>query len=960
MSDNQTCHTTSGFRSCLLAFYQEISQRFLTALLISFCSPLVSAQAPDNYVDYLNLTSENGLPSDEVYHVVQDKEGFLWFATDNGVVRYDGSKLDYFTMADGLTDNVVYKLYIDDQDRVWCKTSNTKLCYFTPDLEIVSYKYNDVIQKYIDEHSRRNSVAIMLSLNVYKDEVSIGFTGYEPIFISKDGKITHFPDPNRSVLFVHHGQHLMTSRLGIPKKWKNPKITLFGQQLEFQSQDTLSLKANISTTCRLSKERIGASYGQLLLIHSSNQPVQIHSVPAEIISLDNFDDSLIWVGTYQHGVFAYTLREDRLVLKYHFYGNISISSVHKDRNGTYWFTSLEKGIFYLPSLSFRSHSLRSEHVNYLDALMVNHQLLLVDSKGGTYQFDRLLHQKLPETTTTTTEKMMLHHESEPGRVLFPGGIKPFIKGGYQFYPYIGAPPGKGGHHIEIGGWIIGVFANNIRSFQPGGMQYNYEHFASIKGVATNGNRLMTIHSRGASLFRVQNGRVTRIKNFLQDQAIRSIKNYKDAFFLLSRSGNIYKVSKMDRLKLEYATNEHFVVNDFVITDQHFWIASNSGLFRVDRNTKEVKILWAKAVKKIFQSGNRFVACLPKGVISFENYDVADRSTLKIESILVNGTPTKLRKFISGKDQLSLKIRCIGAIPGSSPSIKCVILGRNGTLTYSINDILQLPDLEPDVYSAYMENTQTGARSEVIHFEVVAPFWQRTSTLLICGILLVSIAFLVIRTFYKRKEKKILLEKQIGELRSSALRSQMNPHFIFNCMNVVQSLISSRNHDKASDVLIKLSRLVRKTLNYSKRERVSLQEELDFTQTYFDLENIRMHQTMSLEIVHSTDLNLEKVSILPISIQPLVENAVIHGIVPSEASGLINIEVWTEEELIFIKVCDNGVGIKEKSGGRRSYGIQILEERLQLANRQNSISLESGENGVCVTIKISYEHYTFDH
>ena len=190
---------------------------------------------------------------------------------------------------------------------------------------------------------------------------------------------------------------------------------------------------------------------------------------------------------------------------------------------------------------------------------------------------------------------------------------------------------------------------------------------------------------------------------------------------------------------------------------------------------------------------------------------------------------------------------------------------------------------------------------------------------------------------KEKEAEMFRLQAIG-LQLKALRAQMNPHFLFNCLNSVQSYITSRDPEKASVYLSKFATLVRKSLDFSELEVISVEKEREFLQDYLEInEKLRFENRMSYEIVVDDDIDEDICGIPTMIIQPYVENAIEHGI-RSREDGFIKIHFSLEDEdTILCVVEDNGLGRERarqqqlKTGYKKhiSFGTKITRERLKV-------------------------------
>ncbi|MBN3582330.1 histidine kinase [Algoriphagus aestuarii] len=217
-----------------------------------------------------------------------------------------------------------------------------------------------------------------------------------------------------------------------------------------------------------------------------------------------------------------------------------------------------------------------------------------------------------------------------------------------------------------------------------------------------------------------------------------------------------------------------------------------------------------------------------------------------------------------------------------------------------------------------------------------------------------------------KIKTISTEKRVAEqetfqTRLGALRAQINPHFIFNSLSSIQHLISSEQKGAALKYLAKFSKFVRQVLENSLDIHVTLEKEIELLKVYLDLESLRFDHTFTFEILLPENSTLLYEEVPMLIIQPFVENAIKHGLVPKQSSDKkLTIRFMDREEYIICEVEDNGIGRKaaalnKGTNYRPSRGMSLTYERLQMSNSWNKVKdpilIEDLEPGTKVTIKI---------
>ncbi|MBD2702723.1 histidine kinase [Spirosoma sp. BT702] len=192
------------------------------------------------------------------------------------------------------------------------------------------------------------------------------------------------------------------------------------------------------------------------------------------------------------------------------------------------------------------------------------------------------------------------------------------------------------------------------------------------------------------------------------------------------------------------------------------------------------------------------------------------------------------------------------------------------------------------------------------------------------------------------------EQKLADTEMTTLRAQMNPHFIFNCLNSIKLYTLQNKADKASDYLTKFARLIRLVLENSRSERVTLQNELEALQLYIELEAMRFKQKVQFDIRVSPEIDQQYVQIPPLLLQPYVENAIWHGLMHKPEGGSVQVDVrQSTDRLLHIEITDDGIGrerartLKSKSAGmHKSFGMQVTADRIRMINQLYNIQTQA--------------------
>lgn len=217
------------------------------------------------------------------------------------------------------------------------------------------------------------------------------------------------------------------------------------------------------------------------------------------------------------------------------------------------------------------------------------------------------------------------------------------------------------------------------------------------------------------------------------------------------------------------------------------------------------------------------------------------------------------------------------------------------------------------------------------------FWV-VAGLLASGGFFVVYYYLVTRA-RKEERLKAAFEHQLSEIQMQALRAQMNPHFLFNSLNSIKYFAISKSKDETAAYLSKFAMLVRAILNNSKARTISLKDELDALQLYIEIEHLRLEGKFSYLFDIDNGLHIQQAQIPPMILQPIVENAIWHGLMHKEGMGRLLVQVKDMGRQIQCIIEDNGVGRARSAelrdsqmSHKKSVGMQITGDRIELINR----------------------------
>lgn len=916
-------------------------------LVVIWLFPLF-ASAAKLRPNFRHFSIEEGFPSSETYFVQQDREGYIWICTDRGVVRYDGYRFKVFTKKDGLTDDVVFKTYLDPSGKLWFVTYNGLLSYWDGK-RIRAYKYNYHIRNYL-----QNRVATYKSLVIdRKGNLSYSAQQMGMIQISAQGKVitpSHF---NKNQALGHF-------IIKIGNQWG-----FVGSQSDEEYPHAYLIEGNKKTYIG----DYGAAHRVSLFADKSNVYVQWNEDVVSIFNpklRENYksliffggDGDYMWFGTTDGvkrksiGSFA-----NKRVGTETFLEGYSVTSVARDNEGGYWFTTLEDGVFYAPGLAVRMYHDGNQSPHLLNCVDVNgYKTDVILGYANTYMQlngswtinDMLTYCR---RSVFLGDKLYISHGME--KVVPLQGIKGYKATWFKDY-FIDTPHSFLYVKTSIGRIHDSGKIEEIYSFTEDKGKHVQCYLETI--TVDKSGRILVGNIHG--LFEVKNGSLTidHLERELFRTRVTDL-DYTDHWgtIVATRGQGVYLMN-------DYKVTRHFTTESmglldnninrvYVDTDQNLWICSNKGLNKIKKHPDgrlemtQMTIdhgLPSNEVNAIYVYGGTVWIATKKGIVTapadYSNNRIVE-GQLKLELIETDRESfSRFRKRLTigaNREYIKVMLRTTNFRTGSNRLIRYRYDSEGKWHTTASGELLLSKPNGGDYSLEVSYRNENGVWSSpavIVRFTVEQPFyatWYFILTMVMLGLLLILFAFRVRINQVKRKHA---LQKTINELEHKALRAQMNPHFIFNSLNSIQSFLIYEENEKAERFLLKFAHLIRQTLNNSREPYISIESEIETLKSYLELEQMRFKEKFEVELTCLLSSQEMSYGVPPMLIQPFVENAVLHGFKSLDSGGKITVifESITNLQLTCI-VKDNGIGRKasrkSQQSGRKSYGTKITEERL---------------------------------
>ncbi len=937
-----------------------------------------------------------GLPSSECYWTIQDSKGYLWVATDAGVVKYDGYKFTTYNSAKGLPDNTVFKIHEDHHGRIWFAGFSGRMAYYSYDTDsIYGIEANDKLD--VITHHFPVDFTFDEKDNLYVSIFNKGYIRanyprykvdehYYPAdtnyYIKKVGKngIIYGSIMPEAILTINGFEKKNPRPISFPlitentKHLKQAPLLIFALTFHFHV-----IQYNDSTVLFSSENELVSvtDHSQKFLYRRLFDPTYSN----RIFSMYKDHQNYLWVNKKGSGSCVYVGLNLAQPL-YHFLDGLSVTSVTEDRDHGYWLTTLEDGLFYIPSIKFHYiNQIQNGSANKIFSIaLLKNNLHFLSSDFTLASFD-IKTQKIKGN-----EKLIL-----AGSYIAVADTSLIVCQGWSFIMH-------GNKKVFFYEMINGKYFN-VRLKR--GQNYNDKFFLGF----TNGDiflvnkntgevtddqhivrdlpRIFSVHLKNNEMWIGTKNGLYNWKNnkihFLGKEhplfasRIEDIASNGDTLFFATRGYGLISVYHNKIIK-QYTEADGLASNMTrcvtIGKNGNIWVGTNRGISRLKKTGKNYVLstlsvltgLVSNEVNQIVEHEKSLYIATNGGleVIDVEDfYGSGKKIDIYIEEFRINGdvfSPQNIYALEHNQNYVSISYKGISVRSEGQLKYKYRLEGLDNKWTYTKNIYVQYTTLPPGNYKFVVyvidEDGKTSSDPATVSFIIGQPYWKTWWFILT----VIGSVFVLAYYFYRQrinsirqKEKeKTEYNKKITESELKALRAQMNPHFMFNAINSIQNFVLKNDSRSAQKYLTKFARLIRSVLENSKHELVWLSKEVEALELYIELEALRASFSFDYEVIIDDSLNATDLFIPPMIIQPYIENAILHGIVPlTERRGKLMVKFSLEGSALKCIVDDNGIGrilaneIKlRKQQSHQSMGMNVTQDRITILNQQTHNMLAS--------------------
>lgn len=1007
--------------------------------------------AISGFKNFRSLTTDDGLKSNAINCFAKDSSGFMWMATDNGLVRYDGSDKVIYQNIEGdttsISGNNITDIQMEGDSILWVATNKNGLSKFhfetekftrylpdvsdatslpseeilTLDLDskgelwigflkagfckynresdsFTSYevpepeeskttRQNNIILKFIFDNRDSNIIWIVALRSLIKFEIKTAsfsfYNPYEKLPESKEIKLFNMRkgiQTDDGKIYVTFGRYGVWAFDPSDKSWKNYSLK------EYDSVNRLENSYNLIQQKDERTFWLSSGYQGIYLLNLDEgfiKPLQSCDeneaealCTQKIFAMNMLEPEGYWIGT-NNGMRLYNKRGNQFDVFIHqidmdlLKTRSSISALYQaDSNGVYYGGYAGEGVYYF-NFKTESKTLIPPPAEYA-----------VGSKEEMF-YTRTILPYGDSLALVLSENALFKLNTKRKRLAKVDIGLEYRKDYYNLHRIF--------HHTN-GNYYLSTRHNGIYILNPeldciGQLKYDINNPNSlispnyIYEICEDPMQRLWIGTEDG--FSVYDPETKIFDNFDYKQRLDSVPQLKIIFKILcAPDSSIWIIDGQSNgvsIKYPYTKPYHFepiatggngiadrlnnvlfskTGKTFISTEAGLSIAANGSKI-IRFNEKEgLPILHPLGPLLETENGDVFIGTGNQLIYFNPNslYTIQKKSPLYLTALSIFNEKLKINMDSLQKTGLSLNYLqnfftlSLSSLNFDNPEeykLSYRLSGLNDSWITNDEKNAVFTNIPGGNYTfeARLLDKNSLPQKDLFKFpiEIIPPFWKTWwfSVLLIAAFLSIVSAFYVVRVRSIRREALLTttFNKQIANMELTSLRAQMNPHFLFNSLNSIRHQIISNKKVEADRYLLKFSRLVRLILNNSRQQIIPLKDELEALALYIELESSRFDHKFSHQLKIDESIDIERLKIPPILIQPYVENAIWHGLMQKPEPGEVIIDVEMTDINLIIKIQDNGIGrdaskeLKSKTAEKRqSMGMEITGNRLEIIEK----------------------------
>jgi len=925
----------------------------------------------------------------------EDVNRNIWFGTDEGLIKWNGTRFKYYQNLNFSTN--YSSIQEDSTGRIWCLNFTGQLFYvdsdslklFTDEQKLVHSSFNYNVTHFPKIYLTSNYGLIIYdftskSKEIYNENAYLEKKNFAIV----NNEDTIFYDLINQLYPYKKGVMYWSRGILKYKKVDGDSKIIVNNPIK-RSSATPSIYNYNDKTLLISNQGVKEKTPLISEIASDNKVIKINL---------NFNNEINPSSIYydkEKQLFFIGSKDGLLILNKKYQSNYkskilggkNVSGFIKDKEGNYWISTLNDGVYILPALNILEFNTNLTHNKQFSYVLKgkSNEIYLIETYGGIYQLTKANHIKYIGNFKQRVENVIYNpYRNE----IYAGNLRiGFNLDSKIINSSVYGRNFKSISFLDSSTIMVSSSTNaNLRTsnekninyvslFQLPNYQFNAKEnftYSKIRNKRSSKNTFDFINqiayiSYSDGLYYYQKGKEKEIRFDNSPILLTALsKAIKESIWTTTIDGHLLELNNGNIVNQEYLGLK---TKEILKWKNYLFFNTNSGILKWNINTKQknwinrLDGLPSNNINDIEIISDTIFAVTSKGIAKFScNYHYTNDTPPLINIIKIAIWEKDTALFSSynlkhNQDNVTFYFGANSTRSQKNYTYQYRMLGIDSLWIPQTSNInfARFPSIPSGDYTfQVVAINEDGVKSNIAEIKLIidSPFYEKWWFYLLIGAfgVLIASSIFMIRIKVIRKQNSIIndkkeVEKQLSQSQLTALRSQMNPHFIFNALNSIQDYIISNNKEMASDYLGLFADLMRKYLHFSNEEEITLEEEVETLNMYLQLEKVRFEETFIYSINIGSNIDVSNINIPVMLIQPFAENAIKHGLLHKKGKRILEIDFKKDNQNLIIKIKDNGIGRKQsaeinkmRNKKHKSFATSAQQKRIELINQENNNSI----------------------
>lgn len=911
---------------------------------------------------FLAFDKDEIVPSKQVYDLFLDKKGHVWIGHQKGITRYSGYNVKYFThplMKSFELTNIVQ----DKNETVWCTNFVGQIFYIKNDsIQILPYarKYNFVNRAGLAIGDStiffaEDNKIITVNINSFKVQThsfshigiiisycytpKLGFVVYttKGFFVYHNEKVKVYKKILNNPVKIIYIKHIDNQIYGIDREFRT--VYIFKNNTWVPFVNTNITNSDITTFTKINNQFFVNTYNGYLSFKNNTNSLKNYFKTYAISDQIRDNEGNTWISTLYNGLLIIPENNNlKQILPLN--ENITAMCLIPDKEQIALGTKNGK-IFIVNKANLTIvRQINLSEIKNIENIYYNAKDNELNVSTLKHSIINLNNYSIRETELIHNAKSILEHRNQ------------YVFASSMLLSVVN----KDGSNISANDPVWPKLTPVRAAPNRFDIIENERFFKLLYCTKTN----LFFASSVSNIFYFNNQFINTLRFNGKPISARNMVIHNNKIYASQINKGLYVITDTSHIEL-IDTLPLRTISNFCISGNKIIVNCNEGLFSLDMNTKQLENISQKynfptQSFELLAGDDNFI------------YASEGNSILKIRNQFKKHNPYKIPIAVTNMMVNGSKVNSLDNLGHTQNNIVIYFdiisfkLPKNVLIKYRLNEydnwkeiraiqgFITLNLLPPGNYNLQIELANYNANNTIAIPININPPYYKTWWFIVLIILLTSGLVLIIMLYRikgiklqnKLHLEKVILEKDLRQSLLASIRTQMNPHFIFNALNTIHSFIYTNDKINASEYLVKFSELTRLILEMSEKELVTLKEEIQALELYLSLENVRFNNLLDYNFIVDSSIVKDYLRMPPMLIQPYVENAIKHGLLHKKGEKKLFIYFTLTQHLLTITIEDNGVGRaksfeinKNRNKSHHSFSTTANKKRIQILNESNN-------------------------